>query len=97
MCVEGPRQAVRDPAGKLSPMTGSSLIAQIAAIGTALGFEVDPEHWTRINAETGVYRPRIDCLWAASLSQYGYDTTPLRPPRRRGLRRVDDRTPSRRA
>jgi hypothetical protein len=55
----------------------AGLIREVAEVGEHLGFTVDPEHWAVDYKEVGVYRPRIDCVWADSLSSYGYDASPL--------------------
>jgi hypothetical protein len=55
----------------------AALIAEVAEVGEHLGFTVDPEHWAVDYKDVGVYRPRIDCVWADSLSSYGYDASPL--------------------
>jgi hypothetical protein len=47
-----------------------ALIREVADVGEHLGF-TDSEHWTVDYKEAGVYRPRIDCVWADSLSSYG--------------------------
>lgn len=58
-------------------MTATSIIRRLGEVGDKLGYEVDIEHWTQAARNTGIYRPRIDCLWAARLSRFGYDTSPL--------------------